>query len=112
MRPRATGDLRAFALEVLTMTIGNPLQRPTGNVWQAFSVANGSGAAGATVTVAVAAQDGVLPPSAQYFVDYDLPADYTVFTTNKTAGGFTVNIQPRLAANSVAAGTFNLQVSW
>jgi hypothetical protein len=42
----------------------------------------------------------------------NLPADYTAFTTNKTAGGFTVNIQPRLAANSVAAGVFNLQVSW
>lgn len=77
-----------------------------------YGVANGAGAAGATVTVAVAIPDGVLPANGNYFVDYDLPADYTVFTTNKTAAGFTVNIQPRLAANSVAAGVFNFWVSW
>lgn len=94
------------------MTIGNQLQRNSGNCWQAFGVANGSGSAGQTVAVAVPAQDNVLPASAQYFVDCDLPADYTYFVTARTASGFTVNIQPRLAANSVAAGTFNVQVSW
>jgi hypothetical protein len=94
------------------MTTGNFLNRITGNVWAAYGVANSAGSAGATVTVAVTVQDGVLPASGQYFVDYDLPADYTVFTTGKTATGFTVSLQPRLAANSVAAGTFNLQVSW
>lgn len=77
-----------------------------------YGVANGAGSAGATVTVAVVVPDGVLPSSGNYFVDYDVGADYTVFTTAKTANGFTVNIQPRLAANSVAAGTFNLWVSW
>lgn len=94
------------------MSMTGSLIRTTGNQWCIYAVANGAGAAGATVTVNVPVQDGILPPSAQYFVDYDLPADYTVFTTAKTANGFTVNIQPRLAANSVAAGTFNLQVSW
>jgi hypothetical protein len=88
------------------------VQRNAGNLWQAFGLANGSGSAGATVTVPVAVQDGILPPSAQYFVACDLPADYTVFITSKTASGFTVNIQPRLAANNVAAGVFNVQVSW
>ncbi len=94
------------------MTIGNLLNRTTGNLWAVYGVANGAGAAGATVTVAVAVQDGVLPSSAQYFVDYDLPADYTAFTTAKTTGGFTVNIQPRLATNSVAAGVFAVRISW
>lgn len=93
------------------MTIGNPIQRTTGNSWAVYGLANGGGSAGATVAVAVPAQDNVLPPG-QYFVDVDLPADYTAFVTAKTAGGFTVNIQPRLAANSVAAGTFNVLVTW
>ncbi|MDE2101955.1 MAG: hypothetical protein KGL39_32210 [Patescibacteria group bacterium] len=78
----------------------------------AYGIANGSGGAGATVTVAVTVPGNQLPASGNYFVDYDLPADYTVFTTAKTAAGFTVNLQPRLASNSVAAGTFNLWVTW
>lgn len=78
----------------------------------AYNVANGGGGAGATVQVAVVVPDGVLPSSGNYFVDYDVPADYTVFTTAKTANGFTVNLQPRLAANSVAPGSFHLWVCW
>jgi|SRR5581483_9667951 len=89
-----------------------PQQQDRLRNYVAYAVANGSGAAGATVTVAVTVPGAPLPSNGQYFVDYDLPADYTVFTTNKTAAGFTVNIQPRLAANSVAAGTFNLWVTW
>lgn len=77
-----------------------------------FGQANGAGSAGATVTVAITVPDSPLPANGNYFVDYDLPADYTVFTTAKTAAGFTVNIQPRLAANSVAAGTFHFWVTW
>jgi hypothetical protein len=77
-----------------------------------YAQANGAGGAGATVTVPVSLPAGVLPASGSYFVDYDMPADYTVFTTAKTAVGFTVNIQPRLAANSVAAGTFNVQITF
>ena len=89
-----------------------PVQQDRLTLGMMFAVANGSGGAGATVTVAVLWTGSPLPSNGYYFVDYDLPADYTVFTTAKTAAGFTVNIQPRLAANSVAAGTFNLQVSY
>lgn len=89
-----------------------PSQQDRQRNWPQFGVANGAGGAGATVQVAVVVPDSPLPANGNYFVDYDLPADYTVFTTNKTASGFTVNLQPRLAANSVAAGVFNLWVSW
>jgi len=89
-----------------------PLQQDRLRNYLAYAVANGSGGAGATVTVAVTLPGAPLPANGNYFVDYDLGFDYTVFTTAKTAAGFTVNIQPRLAANSVAAGTFNLWVSW
>lgn len=77
-----------------------------------YAQANGSGAAGATVTVPVSLPASKLPAGGAYFVDYDFAADYTVFTTAKTTTGFTVNIQPRLAANSVAAGTFNCQITF
>jgi hypothetical protein len=86
--------------------------RTTGNCWSSYGVANGSGSAGATVSVNVLCQDSVLPASGQYFVDVEFAADYTVFISAKTASGFTVNIQPRLAANSVAAGVFNCQCTW
>lgn len=86
-----------------------------------YGIANGSGAAGATVSVAVAWPPAsmqfsgglpVVPPlPANYFVDVELAADYTVFITSKSPTGFTVNLQPRLAANNVAAGTFNVQVT-
>jgi hypothetical protein len=87
-----------------------------------YGVANGSGAAGATVSVAVVwppagMQSGglpIIPPlpaNGAYFVDVELPADYTVFITAKTTTGFTVNLQPRLPANSIAAGTFNVQIT-
>lgn len=75
-----------------------------------FGMANGAGSAGTTVQVPISLPSAGLP--ANYFVDYDMPADYTVFTTAKTAAGFTVNIQPRLAANSVAAGIFNVQITF
>lgn len=105
-----------MALELHTIEIPNgfsaPAQQDRQRIGTMFGVANGAGGAGATVTVAVTVPGNVLPANGNYFVDYDLPADYTVFTTNKTAAGFTANIQPRLAANSVAAGSFNLQVTF
>ena len=89
-----------------------PAQQDRLSLITQYGVANGAGAAGATVTVAVVIPGAPLPANGNYFVNYDMPADYTVFTTNKTAAGFTVNIQPRLAANSVAAGVFNLQITF
>jgi hypothetical protein len=89
-----------------------PVQQDRLRNYVGYAQANGAGGAGATVTVAITVPDSPLPANGNYFVDYDLPADYTVFTTAKTAAGFTVNLQPRLAANSVAAGVFNFWVSW
>ncbi len=89
-----------------------PFQQDRLSNYMAWAVPNGSGGAGATVTVAVTIPGAPLPANGNYFVDYDLAADYTVFTTAKTAAGFTVNIQPRLASNSVAAGSFNVWVTW
>ena len=69
---------------------------------QKAAVANGSGAAGATVTVAVTFAEPM--PDAAYAVEFDAGQDVVCFATAKTAFGFTLNINPRLAANSVAAG--------
>lgn len=89
-----------------------PVQQDRLSNYAIYGQANGAGSAGATVTVAITVPGAPMPANGNYFVDYDLGADYTVFTTAKTAAGFTVNIQPRLAANSVAAGSFNFWVSW
>jgi hypothetical protein len=94
------------------MPIGNYFTRTQGNCWAQYAIANGSGSAGATVAVAVVCQDAVLPASGEYNVAVELGQDCTWFITSKTAGGFTVNIQPRLAANSVAAGSFNAVATW
>lgn len=91
---------------------GNVCTRLSGNNFGAWGVANGAGAAGATVSVNVTAPDNILPPSGQYFVSVELAADYTYFITAKSGTGFTVNIQPRLAANLVAAGAFNAVAAW
>lgn len=74
---------------------------------QVIGVANlvGSGA-GAVVTTAVALTD--LPASYQVIVT--CPADLTAFVSSKTATGFNVNLEPRLAASTVAAGTFDVLV--
>jgi hypothetical protein len=60
----------------------------------------------------VLVQDSVLPASGQYAVDIELSQDATHYITGKSSAGFTVNIQPRLAANTLAAGTFNAKLTW
>lgn len=69
------------------------------------SNAAGSGA-GATVTVAVT---GLTLP-AEYSVHVSPNQDATWFVTNKSTTGFTVNLNPRLAANTLAAGTIDLAI--
>lgn len=69
-------------------------------------VANGAGAAGATVSVAVS-----LPASA------NLPANYAVlvnpgqacwwYVSAKTSSGFTVNLVPQSGTATIAAGSFD-----
>jgi hypothetical protein len=72
-----------------------------------FAQAYGAGGgAGQAVTAAVTGLK--LPPN--YAVLPSPGADVTVYVTNKTASGFTLNILPRLAANTVAAGSVDLVI--
>ncbi len=76
---------------------------------QILGVANAAGGgAGQAVAVAVSWPDP-LPPT--YFVDVCPSADVTWYITNKTSTGFTVNLNPRLAANTIAVGTFDVRVT-
>lgn len=83
-------------------------------VWSAYGlVSTIGGGAGLAVTVAVAVPKSAgLPSSGNYFIDVELSQDATYFITAKTASGFTVNILPRLAANTLAAGTINVNVQY
>ena len=74
-----------------------------------YGIANGAGgSAGASVAVNVAVSD---PLPANYHVDVELGQDATSYVSNKTALGFTVNLQPRLAGETLAAGSFNVRVT-
>jgi hypothetical protein len=71
---------------------------------QILGVANAAGGgAGAAVATAVVASE--LP--AAYQVIVTASQDATAFVTSKTATGFTVTLTPRLAATTLAAGTFD-----
>lgn len=75
---------------------------------QKIAVANGvGGGAGASVAVAVTFLEG-LPQN--YQVLCTMSQDATYWITAKTSTGFTVNLSPRLAANTLAAGSFDLLV--
>ncbi|MDW3683097.1 hypothetical protein RA280_15330 [Cupriavidus sp. CV2] len=64
------------------------------------------GGAGAAVVTAVAIPN--LP--AKYSVLVNPGQDATWFVSGKTANGFNVTLNPRLAANTLAAGTFDVTV--
>lgn len=72
---------------------------------KAFANAAGSGA-GAALAVPIT---GLRLP-ASYAVFVNPGQDATWFITARTQTGFTVNLAPRLAANTLAAGTFDLLV--
>lgn len=68
-------------------------------------VANAAGAsAGAAVTVVVSGIKG-LP--ANFGVQVNPGQDATWYVTSKTSSGFTITLNPRLAANTLAAGTID-----
>lgn len=70
------------------------------------AVANAAGGgAGQAVTTAVALK---LPPS--YCVVVQPTQDVTWYITGKTAAGFNVVMTPRLAATTLAAGTFDVLI--
>jgi len=64
------------------------------------------GSAGAAVTIAVTGLE--LPAS--YTVQVTPSQDATAWITSRTQAGFTVNLAPRLAANTLAAGTVDVVV--
>ncbi|MDR9052074.1 hypothetical protein [Burkholderia multivorans] len=71
----------------------------------AFGVANAAGgSAGAAVTVPVTGLSG-LP--ANYGVMVNPGQDATWYVSAKTATGFTITLTPRLAANTLAAGSID-----
>lgn len=71
---------------------------------QAYVAGSGAGAA---VTLAITGLD--LPNT--YNVDIgDLGQDATAYISARTNTGFTINIHPRLAANTLAAGVADLKV--
>ena len=71
------------------------------------NIANAAGgAAGAAVVTAVAFAN--LP--ANYAVNVTPGQDATAFVSGKTASGFNVTLTPRLATNTLAAGTFDVTV--
>ncbi len=71
------------------------------------AVANGAGGgAGQSVTTAVA---GLRLPAA-YDVIVTPNQDAVAYVTSKTLTGFSVVLNPRLAANTLAAGTFDVLI--
>ncbi|ADE12149.1 hypothetical protein [Sideroxydans lithotrophicus] len=73
-----------------------------------MGVANGAGG-GAGLAVVVAVAMAGLP--ANYAVAVNPGQDATWFVSGKTATGFNVTLTPRLAANTLAAGTFDVIVT-
>lgn len=89
-----------------------PVQQDRVTQFTLFGVANLiGGGAGAAVVTAVAVPGGILPANGNYFVDVETSQDCTAFVSGKTANGFNVTLEPRLAANTLAAGTFNVNIT-
>jgi len=73
-------------------------------------VANGAGG-GAGLSVTVAVTFGYqLPKEYAVFVNPGQDATWYVADNSKTATGFTVTLEPRLAANTLAAGAIDVMV--
>ncbi len=73
-------------------------------------VANAAcGSAGAAVTVAVTF-GYELPANYAVFVNPGQDATWFVVNSSKTATGFTVTLEPRLATNTLAAGAIDVLV--
>lgn len=91
-----------------------PTQSDRVKQWTAFGIANlAGGSAGAAVAVAVAVPAAAgLPANGSYFVDVELSQDATYYITAKSATGFTVNLLPRLASATLAAGSLNVNVTY
>lgn len=74
-----------------------------------LQVANAAGGgAGQAVTVAVAVKN--LPAKYSVLVNPGQDATWFVTQASKNAAGFTVTLYPRLAANTLAAGTIDVMI--
>ena len=78
-------------------------------VWNLPGQANASGSTGAAVTTALSIPGGVLPAAYSVIVS-GLSQDATAYVTGRTSSGFNVVLEPRLASNALAAGTFDVVV--
>jgi hypothetical protein len=98
--------LPVHTIEVLNGS--SPLWNPDRvKVLMEFAVANGAGGgAGQSVTLNFTGLD--LPT--RYAVFVDAGADIVAFAAAKTQAGFTLTLNPRLAANTIAAGTVNVLI--
>lgn len=67
----------------------------------------GSGA-GAAVTTAIAFPG--LPINGNYIVNVTPNQDAVPYVSSKTTSGFNVVLSPRLAANTLAVGTFDVEI--
>lgn len=85
----------------------NPFEISHGTL---VAVANvvGSGA-GASVTTAITGL--TLPANSNYGVIVTPNQDAVAYVTSKTTTGFSVVLNPRLAANTLAAGTFDVIIT-
>jgi hypothetical protein len=74
-----------------------------------FGLSNPAGAsAGASVSVVVTFAEPL--PGLGYGVWLGMHQDATAFITNQTLDGFTVVLNPRLASETLAAGTFDVML--
>jgi hypothetical protein len=99
--------INKHTVAVLDGTVGSPFTDRL-QIGQILGVANLiGGGAGQVVTTAVTFAEP-LPPNYQVIVTAS--QDATAWVSGKTALGFNVNLEPRLAANTLAAGTFDLLI--
>lgn len=70
--------------------------------------ANAAGGGAGQAVSTVVTPGGILPPT--FSVTVDPGQDATWYTTSHTTTTFTVVLTPRLAANTLAAGTFAWQL--
>ena|ERR1017187_7511 len=81
------------------------------NEMNLFAVANAAGgSAGAAVSTAVTFTTPL--PTANYLVTATPNQDGVCYVTSKLTTGFTLVINPRLAANTLAAGTIDVRLCY
>jgi len=92
--------------------VSTPLAQPDrlGFIMQTGVANVAGGSAGASVVTAVAIND--LPASATYNVQVTPNQDARAFVSGKTQTGFNVTLIPGSAANTLAAGTFDLLITF